>query len=80
MRQSTSRICRYCWTIGEEYGVIYGNPTAADLAKGHDLLANLDMDAHQKVCEKNPNRSMMLMARIRSIFRSERRERKGGLR
>jgi hypothetical protein len=54
MRQSTSRVCRYCWKTGEEYNVLYGtNPPPPT---GHARQPNIDMDRHEARCEKNPNR------------------------
>jgi hypothetical protein len=55
MRQSTSRLCRYCGKRGEEYNVIYGEP-GPDAPRTHALQPNIDMDRHQARCEKNPNR------------------------
>lgn len=50
------RICVHCGQTSDEYGVIFGNPTSADLTRGHDPKINGDMDKHQRHCEKNPNR------------------------
>lgn len=69
MRQATRRICRYCHMASEEYGVIYGNPTDADRARGHDPKINRDMDAHERVCEQNPNRRTPIAERLGDIWR-----------
>ena len=69
MRQSTCRICRHCNVRGDEYGVIYGEPTAADRMRGHDPQAQRDMDAHEAMCEQNPHRDPYYNSLVSKIGR-----------